>query len=76
MNLFHLKKETFVKIIEKYVNYLIENQYRELVAFYLTNLPSDFQIKIYSKLLASKFIPFCVLICINVYTEHFFKSNY
>jgi hypothetical protein len=35
------------------VNYLINNEYKELIAFYLSNLPSEYQIRIYSKFLES-----------------------
>jgi hypothetical protein len=47
------KDDSFVKILETYVNYLINNEYKELIAFYLSNLPSEYQIRIYSKFLES-----------------------
>lgn len=48
---FRLKNETFIEINENYVQYLVENNYKEIVAYYLSQLPNEIQIKRYSKFL-------------------------
>jgi nuclear pore complex protein Nup107 len=47
----NLKNETFIQINDNYVEYLIENKYKEIIAYYLSQLPSDIQTKRYSKFL-------------------------
>lgn len=48
---FQIRNDTFTQINESYVQYLIENGYKELIAYYLSQLPSELQIKHYSKFL-------------------------
>lgn len=50
---FQLKNETFIEINENYVQYLVDNNYKEIIAYYLSQLPNDVQVKHYSKFLQS-----------------------
>jgi hypothetical protein len=49
------KAETFVTIQESFVQFLIDYKYKDLVAFYLSHVPSEIQVKLYSKFLQSNF---------------------
>lgn len=46
-----IKNDLFVALSEKFVQYLIDHSYKQLVAYYLSHLPSQIQIKYYSKFL-------------------------
>lgn len=48
---FQIKDDTFIEIIDTYSEYLIHNQYREIIAYYVSQLPTELQINRYSKFL-------------------------
>lgn len=49
-----LKDDNFIGIVDSYSQYLIDNQYRQIIAYYLSQLPSEIQIKQYAKFLQSR----------------------
>ena len=51
---YNYKDDTFFEIIDNYAQYLIDNQYKEIIAYYLSQLPSEIHIKRYSGFLQSK----------------------
>ena len=50
---FDLKDDNLIGIVDSYSQYLIENQYRQIIAYYLSQLPSEIQIKRYASFLQS-----------------------
>lgn len=48
---FQLKEESFVEIVDNYAKYLVDNQYKEIIAYYMSHLPSEIHIKRYSEFL-------------------------
>ena len=57
-----LKNDIFNHINENYALYLIQNNYKEIIAYYVSQLPNDLQIKHYSRFLQSKLLKFKILI--------------
>ncbi|CAF0971958.1 unnamed protein product [Brachionus calyciflorus] len=48
---YQIKNDTLIQILDSFSQYLIDNNYKEIIAYYVSNLTPELQVKRYSKFL-------------------------